>query len=262
MGRLFVEWLEGKVYRCRSCKAHLAQADELVSKARLLITLLLWPCRRRVPPALAALRRHARCCPQQRPHKPRLALPAISSTRLHRVGRGPLSGGLLMAPRGSLAELPLPPWQGVFVQYRRKRGPGPEGGQARLLQLPVPAEADTVRGAVALVTRTAARLAQRTAVRSSCVGETGDGLLDEMQLAACWQRCRAAIFWPYRMSTRMLPFAVTPRPQWVVPSLLVPNMMDLCPCSRCRVLQGAAPNFPQLYTTLAATKACAYFLQA
>lgn len=33
MGRLFVEVLDGRVYRCRACKAHLAKVEELVSKS-------------------------------------------------------------------------------------------------------------------------------------------------------------------------------------------------------------------------------------
>ena len=33
MGRLFICYLEGRVYSCKSCKAHLAKVDELVSKA-------------------------------------------------------------------------------------------------------------------------------------------------------------------------------------------------------------------------------------
>ena len=34
MGRLFTEWLDGRVYSCRACHNHLAAVDELVSKAR------------------------------------------------------------------------------------------------------------------------------------------------------------------------------------------------------------------------------------
>jgi hypothetical protein len=34
MGRLFICYLEGRVYSCKACKAHLAKVDELVSKVR------------------------------------------------------------------------------------------------------------------------------------------------------------------------------------------------------------------------------------
>uniref|UniRef100_A0A7S0SU86 Protein yippee-like n=1 Tax=Mantoniella antarctica TaxID=81844 RepID=A0A7S0SU86_9CHLO len=33
MGRLFICYLEGRVYSCKACKAHLAKVDELVSKS-------------------------------------------------------------------------------------------------------------------------------------------------------------------------------------------------------------------------------------
>lgn len=33
MGRLFVEYLEGRVYRCRQCHSHLALVEDLVSKS-------------------------------------------------------------------------------------------------------------------------------------------------------------------------------------------------------------------------------------
>ena len=32
MGRLYISYLEGRVYSCKCCKAHLANIDELVSK--------------------------------------------------------------------------------------------------------------------------------------------------------------------------------------------------------------------------------------
>mmetsp|Transcript_14925 Transcript_14925/g.18021 ORF Transcript_14925/g.18021 Transcript_14925/m.18021 type:complete len:123 (-) Transcript_14925:527-895(-) len=32
MGRLFLEYLDGRVYSCVTCKSHLAQVDELISK--------------------------------------------------------------------------------------------------------------------------------------------------------------------------------------------------------------------------------------
>jgi len=32
MGRLFLCYLEGRVYSCKMCKSHLAKVDELVSK--------------------------------------------------------------------------------------------------------------------------------------------------------------------------------------------------------------------------------------
>jgi len=33
MGRLFTVYLDGRVYRCKVCKCHLAKVDELVSKS-------------------------------------------------------------------------------------------------------------------------------------------------------------------------------------------------------------------------------------
>ena len=45
MGRLFIEPLDGKVYSCGCCGSHLARAEDLVSKVRLLPRLDNGPCR-------------------------------------------------------------------------------------------------------------------------------------------------------------------------------------------------------------------------